>query len=103
MSRAWSQHAGATSVFFLRETRGMVEDALCTQQSLMASLASGGNLSGQGSAPQILGFKELVALPSMDDGPREHLSSTDMEWLDYLNVLFPCSRIVFNQSDCPSC
>ena len=91
-----NQQPGGNAVYFLRETRGVVDDALCTQQSLMASLASGGNLSGQGSAPHILGFKELVALPSMDDGVHEHLSSTDMEWLDYLNVLFPCSRIVFN-------
>ena len=61
-----------------------------------------------GSAPRVLGFKELVMPGSLanvtgteqldsDEEPRmEHLVDEADDWLGFLQRLFPCARVIFN-------
>ena len=55
----------------------------------------------KGEVEQIYGFKELLQIPSMDSGgefeaEQPHLPSRHEEWVEFLETLFPCSRIVLN-------
>ena len=103
---------GARASFLLPNVSGVLERSLCAQQQFMATLS--------GASPgQIMGFKELIQLPSVgkDAKQDEHFSFTDpvrprprhvrylprptpaflaQGWLEFLDVLFPCARIVFS-------
>ena len=73
---------------------------LCSMQQVFAKLANG-SLADE-SGHQILGFKELVSIPSLSKWtshsgkPVPHFSAWNSDWLDFIDRLFPCSRIVFN-------
>ena len=107
--------AGNSAAFHLPQWRGQRRHALCAQQSIMASLAGGnGSLAaayrhgprlhtGMGGRGQIFGFKELIELRSFEvDGPfpgefpHLEVSGRKQEWVQFLDKLFPCSRIVLN-------
>jgi hypothetical protein len=60
-----------------------------------------GRTGERAGADQIYGFKELLQIPSMDSGgefeaEQPHLPSRHREWVEFLETLFPCSRIVLN-------
>ena len=107
--------AGNSAAFHLPQWRGQRRHALCAQQSIMASLAGGnGSLAAayrygprlhtsMGGRGQIFGFKELIELRSFEaDGPfpgefpHLEVSGRKQEWVQFLDKLFPCSRIVLN-------
>ena len=97
---------GNAAAFHLPQWRGQRLQTLCAQQSIMASLAGGnGSLeaTAMGGRDQIFGFKELVDLRSFEaDGPfpgeYPHLeaSGEKRDWVQFLDRLFPCSRLVLN-------
>ena len=94
-----SQLSSKGGAAFEASADGVEESTHCAMQELFAKIA-GGNLSETGPR-RYLGFKELVSLPSLrrfinGRQPTEHFVSWSSEWLDYLDALFPCARIVFN-------
>ena len=88
------------AAYFVPKPDGLLKHALCGQQSMVARWA--GRMSEQkGEVEQIYGFKELLQIPSMDSGgqfeaEQPHLPSRHEEWVEFLETLFPCSRIVLN-------
>lgn len=92
------QHNMASS-FEVRAT-DLSHQTLCSMQQVFAKLANG-SLADK-SSKQILGFKELVSIPSLSKWtshsgkPVPHFSAWNSDWLDFIDRLFPCSRIVFN-------
>ena len=98
--------AGNAAAFHLPEWRGQRRHTLCAQQSIMASLAGGnGSLeaAAMGGRDQIFGFKELIDLRSFEadapfpgEFPHLEVSGMKREWVDFLETLFPCSRVVLN-------
>ena len=86
---------GKDAAAFESAAEGVEETSLCSFQRVFASLA------GRKPGKTYFGFKELVALPSLrkwinNKKPTEHFVSWTQEWLDFLDRLFPCARIVFN-------
>ena len=88
------------AAYFVPKPEGLLKHTLCVQQSMFARLA--GRKSEQ--AGQIHGFTELLQLPSFETGGKfasggSHLSTRPevrQEWIEFLETLFPCSRIVLN-------
>ena len=91
-----SQSGGAA--FEAAADTGMVQDETqCAMQEVFAKIGGGDLRQRDG----IFGFKELVSLPSLrkfinGKRPTEHFNSWATSWLDYIDELFPCARIVFN-------
>jgi len=86
---------GKDAAAFESAAEGVEETSLCSFQRVFASLA------GRKPGKTYFGFKELVALPSLrkwinGKKPTEHFVSWTHEWLDFLDKLFPCARIIFN-------
>ena len=98
--------AKESAAFYLPELHGLKRHTLCAQQSTIARLAgANGSSANMGGGPdQIFGFKELVELRSFEAGGKfaagtSHLEASTKdkrEWVQFLEKLFPCSRIVFN-------
>ena len=87
------------AAYFVPKPHGVLKHALCGQQSMVARWA--GRTGERAGADQIYGFKELLQIPSMDSGgefeaEQPHLPSRHREWVEFLETLFPCSRIVLN-------
>jgi len=85
------------AAYYLPQTKDVANKILCAQQSFMASLSEAPQDAN--AHVQILGFKELVSLPSeetADPDGGSHLSGAKMDWLHFLDVLFPCSKVVFS-------
>ena len=99
--------AKESAAFYLPELHGLKRHTLCAQQSTIARLAgangSSANVVG-GGPDQIFGFKELIELRSFESDGKfaagtSHLEASTKEkreWVEFLEKLFPCSRIVFN-------
>ena len=95
-----------SAAFYLPELRGLKRHTLCAQQSTVARLAgANGSSANMGGGPdQIFGFKELVELRSFEAGGKYAAGTSHLEastedkraWVQFLETLFPCSRIVFN-------
>ena len=95
-----------SAAFYLPELRGLKRHTLCAQQSTVARLAgANGSSANMGGGPdQIFGFKELVELRSFEAGGKYATGTSHLEastedkraWVQFLETLFPCSRIVFN-------
>ena len=88
------------AAYFVPKPHGVLKHALCGQQSMVARWAGRTGERAE-QADQIYGFKELLQIPSMDSGgefeaEQPHLPSRHREWVEYLETLFPCSRIVLN-------
>ena len=97
--------AAESAAFYLPQWQGLRRHTLCAQQSTIARLAgANGSLDAVNSENRIFGFKELIELRSFEaDGhfpagvPHLEASSKDKrDWVEFLDKLFPCSRIVFN-------
>jgi len=98
------QQRGDSAAFEMKNEH-LSADVLCSMQDVFAKLTNhdlGQSINGQ---QRILGFKELVALPSASqwqDGAKggakgvPHLAAGTTNWLDFIDRLFPCARIVFN-------
>jgi hypothetical protein len=88
------------AAYFVPKPDGVLKHTLCGQQSMVARWA-GRTSELAHKADQIYGFKELLQVPSMDSGgefeaEQPHLPSRHREWVEFLETLFPCSRIVLN-------
>ena len=88
------------AAYFVPKPHGVLKHALCGQQAMVARWAGRTGERAE-QAGQIYGFKELLQIPSMDSGgefeaEQPHLPSRHREWVEYLETLFPCSRIVLN-------
>ena len=97
--------ATESAAFYLPRWQGLRRHTLCAQQSTIARMAGANGSANVGEGPhQIFGFKELIELPSFEaDGKfpagvphLEASSKGKREWVQFLDKLFPCSRIVFN-------
>jgi hypothetical protein len=94
--------AGAGAAAF--ETAGaedVDETALCAFQQMFQALAGKDLSNAPPGMQRYYGFKELVALPSLNKWidnkkPVEHFGSWEQEWLSFIDVNFPCARIIFN-------
>jgi len=94
------------AAYYVPQPQGLLKHSLCVQQSMVTRLADAGEdeADAAAGAAQIRGFKELLQLPSLDAGGEfaseyPHLSTRPevrREWVEYLETLFPCSRIVLN-------
>lgn len=93
------QEKNMASAYEVKST-DLSHQTLCSMQQVFAKLANG-SLADE-SGHQILGFKELVSIPSLSKWtshsgkPVPHFSAWNSDWLDFIDRLFPCSRIVFN-------
>jgi len=94
------QQRGDSAAFEMKNEQ-LSSDVLCSMQDVFAKLTNhdlGQSNSGQQT---ILGFKELVSLPSTSEWQEgakgvPHLAAGNANWLDFIDRLFPCARIVFN-------
>ena len=94
------QQRGDSAPFEMKNEE-LSTDVLCSMQDVFAKLTDHELHQTNGGKQTILGFKELVALPSAGEwhgGAKgvPHLAAGNTDWLDFIDRLFPCAKIVFN-------
>ena len=94
------QQRGDSAAFEMKNEH-LSSDVLCSMQDVFAKLTNHDLGQSNGGQQKILGFKELVSLPSASEWQEgakgvPHLAAGNTNWLDFIDRLFPCARIVFN-------